>query len=328
MEFVLSGYGLKPDTTIASFVMNSDGSYERIWETSIENASFVCQGEGYLFTITEVEDYCIVYMYQRKGTQYELVDYRQLEGGALCHIAYSSRNKALFGACYGSGTVFSIQVEEDRFGEVVFQEIQKGVDASELTRAHCVVLNQEETQLIVANIALDQIYFYHIVCGSLKQQYVIELPKKVGPRHVLFSPDEKLLYVITEYSNEIFTYDMLSKQLLQRISTLSEDYLGESYCSTLCFSLDRRFLYAANRLADTIALFSVGAQGKLSRITEFSCGGSNPRHMIISSDGRYLIVCNQNSDNVKLFSLDTSTGYPQTEVKNIKFRTPSGVIEI
>jgi 6-phosphogluconolactonase len=335
MEFILSGYGEKPKTTIAGYSFKEDGLNKEVatielkWQDSIPNASFVCEGDDFLFTITEADDYAHVYLYQRTVSGYQRLDDRRLEGGALCHITYSTKNKALFGACYGTGTLFALRVIDGKFGELLFHEVQLGVDTTALSRAHCVLLNQDETELVVVNIALDQIYFYKVHSGSLFQSQILEVPKGVGPRHALLSKDESLLYVITEYSNEILVYrNNGEKQLLQRISTLAEDYIGTSYCSTLCFSKNGAFLYAANRGADTIALFKIQEDGMLIKGKEYDCGGYHPRHMIVSQEGSYLIVCNQNSDNVTIFELDSRSGDLNNKVASILFPAPSGVHEI
>jgi 6-phosphogluconolactonase len=155
------------------------------------------------------------------------------------------------------------------------------------------------------------------------------VPKGVGPRHALLSKDERLLYIITEYSNEILVFrNNGEKQLLQRISTLEENYKGTSFCSTLCFSKNGAFLYAANRGADTIALFKIEADGMLIRVKEYDCGGKHPRHMIVTQEGSYLIVCNQNSDNAAIFELDYGNGTLVSKAASIIFTAPSGVLEI
>lgn len=328
MEFILSGYGSKPVETLALYSL-TDGEAKTLWTDSVENASFVCEGDGYLYTITEASDYAIVYLYERKLTGYLLLDQKRIEGGALCHITYSSKNKALFGACYETGTLFSLRAEAGKFGELLFHEVQSGNNQEDLTRTHCVALNQEETQLIVINIALDRCYFYQTDRGYLSLQQILEVPKGVGPRHILLSENESLIYIITEYSNEILIYENKEdRRLLQRISTLSENFTGRSNCSTLCFSKDRRFLYAANRGADTIALFEVKSDGTLSLRKEYDCGGKHPRHMILARDGKYLIVCNQNSDNAAVFLLNQGNGALEERIISIAFPAPSGVLEV
>ncbi len=153
--------------------------------------------------------------------------------------------------------------------------------------------------------------------------------KRCGPRHIVLSESEKLLYIITEYSNEILVYENRGAyRLLQKISTLPEGYTGDSNCSTLCFSKDRRFLYAANRGADTVALFSVKQDELLERITEYYCGGKHPRHMIVTEDGKRLIICNQQSNLISVFALNLKTGEVNGKETEYTFPAPSGILEL
>ncbi len=325
MEILLSGYGKRPDNTVALYHYDGDDSISLKWQTSIDQASFLCEGDGYLFTITEEDDHAYVYLLKRIEEGYHLLDQRKINGGALCHITYSSENKALFGACYGTGTVFSIRVEQGKFGELLHHEIQEGEKIDAITRAHYVLLNKEETLLAAINIALDQVYFYNLNNGIMTPSGVLQVPKNTGPRHALYSQDETLLYIITEYSNEILVYDLDSKELIHRYTTLAKDFTGSSNCSTLCFSKDGRYLYAANRGADSIVLFAVHQDGSLTLLGEFDCGGKHPRHMIISPDGSHLMVCNQHSDNIAIFKLNQKNGHID-QLLSMNFPTPSGVL--
>ncbi len=327
MEFLLSGYGEYPSQTLALYSYHK-GQVERKWYSSIVNASFVCEYEGYLFTITEERDYAVIYLMQRVDNGYVLLDQKKIDGGSLCHITYSPLNNALLGACYETGTLFSVQVKDSSFGELLHQEVQSLGNAEQLTRAHCVLLNRAETQLVVVNIALDLVYFYDIDAGYLTYKDQIPLPKGTGPRHAIYSEDESLLYIITEYSNEIFVYSIITKQLLQRISTLPPEFIGSSNCSTLCFSGDYNYLYAANRGADTIALFQVEAEGTLKWLKEFSCGGKHPRHMLISKDANYLMICNQFSGELVIYEIDQQSGGLKGITSTIYFKEPSGICEV
>ena len=340
MRIIVSGYGQKPAETIKAYEVDTEGGFQEIWKDSLESPSFLCQGDQYLFTVTEADDYAFIYLYEKVGETYRFLDQRKIEGSALCHITYSSRNKALFGACYGTGTVFSVRVGQEGFGELLYQEVQQLSDPFEenperesvvqppLTRAHCVLLNKAEDQLFTVNIALDCIFVYDISEGHLKRKQTIAAPKGSGPRHTVFARNEEVLYVITEYSNEILVYhDQDGYRLTQRISTLAEDFKGISNCSTLCFSKDYRYLYAANRGADTIALFQIKHDNSLSMMAEYPCGGKHPRHMIISRDGSNLLVCNQNSDVVSCFQLDQENGRIVKLLSQTEWKSPSGILE-
>jgi 6-phosphogluconolactonase (cycloisomerase 2 family) len=89
---------------------------------------------------------------------------------------------------------------------------------------------------------------------------------------------------------------------------LPPGFAGTSFTSELALSSDGRFLYAANRLHDTIAFFSIEADGRLTYIGETSTLGDYPRHIAVSPNGKFLYACNQRSDDITAFGIDRSTG--------------------
>ena len=52
----------------------------------------------------------------------------------------------------------------------------------------------------------------------------------------------------------------------QTVSTLPDGFTGTNFCSEIMMSRDGRFLYAANRLHNSIAVFSIGSRGRLKRV--------------------------------------------------------------
>lgn len=328
IKLVVSGYGAAEKATIAGYQLDMTGSAELLWHAQVEQASFVCRWEDYLFTVTEADRESRVHVLRKEKEGYTYLDEKRLEGGALCHIAYSPRHRVLYGACYSTGTVFGVRVEAEGFGDVIYSEIQQSPCGGPLTRAHCVLLNTGEDRLITVNIALDEIIVYELRAGVPQFLERLALPEGVGPRHAVLSADETRLYVITEYSNEIFVFQWGENTLLQRISTLSEAYQGISNCSTLCISGDGRYLYAANRGADTIALFCIDAEGRLTWSKDFSCGGRHPRHMLLTGQNELLIIANQFSNQVTAYAVDKMSGALTAQVASIEFQSPSGIVQI
>ncbi len=320
MKCILSGYGAHLETSLALF---ADHRGTPLWTEGIESPSFIATGDGYLFAITEANYYAAIYAYRREGISYRLTDRRNVEGRALCHLAYSAKNKMLFASCYGSGHVIgaSFDPETGMFGES-WSLLQEGDVQS---RQHCVHLNKAEDKLYTVNLGLDQIITYDIVDGKLLNEQRIDAPKGSGPRHARLSEDEKLLYVITEYSNQILVYNTADWSLAQTISTLPESYFGSSHCSTLCISKDNRFLYAANRYADSVAIMNIGEDGLLTFNTTFDCGGRSPRHMEITPDGRDLVICCQDSDWVVFKRINRETGMPSSTVRELPVLAPACV---
>jgi hypothetical protein len=63
----------------------------------------------------------------------------------------------------------------------------------------------------------------------------------------------------------------------QTISTLPPGFAGSNFSSEILVSADGRFVYAGNRLHDSIAIFSIGSNGTLTWVGEEWSRGNYPR---------------------------------------------------
>jgi 6-phosphogluconolactonase (cycloisomerase 2 family) len=73
-------------------------------------------------------------------------------------------------------------------------------------------------------------------------------------------------------------------------------------------SANGRFLYAANRLHDSIAVFAIGPDGALKRVGEASTMGDYPGQCRIDPTGQFLYACNRRSDCITSFNIHPETG--------------------
>jgi 6-phosphogluconolactonase (cycloisomerase 2 family) len=107
-----------------------------------------------------------------------------------------------------------------------------------------------------------------------------------------------------------FHYDLASGSLAaqQTVSSLPNGYAGTSFASEILVSSDGRFLYAANRLHDSIAAFSIGADGKLNWLGETSTMGDYPGQCRIDPTGNFLYACNRRGDSITCFRIQRGTG--------------------
>lgn len=339
-EILVSGYGpgKAEEPSISLYTMTDDLKLEHeLWTDKALCPSFLCIYENMCFGIREDSKSGAVLCYQRLENQYILRDELLLEGGALCHIVYQPVNQTLYCSFYETGHVATVKVENYHFSEVLsFIQIQPEQSAG-YSRVHCCELSSNQRTVLTTNIALDRIYLYDVEKGRLKPnpstQY-IQLEKGVGPRHLKFHPLKNYLYLITEYSNEIFTFlyenetSQPSLLLLQRITTLPEYYKGTSTGSSLTISKDGRFLYAANRGANTIAVYRINQDGTLEKIQDSYCGGDFPRHIALTKDDMGLMVANQNSDEVVILSVNKENGTLSEVLSKQHFYQPSYIEEI
>jgi 6-phosphogluconolactonase (cycloisomerase 2 family) len=80
-------------------------------------------------------------------------------------------------------------------------------------------------------------------------------------------------------------------------------FVGTNFTSEVRISQNGDYAYAANRLHDTIAVFSIEASGLLTMIGEEWTRGDYPRSFTIDPSGSYMYVCNHRGDSVTSFRL-------------------------
>jgi 6-phosphogluconolactonase len=139
------------------------------------------------------------------------------------------------------------------------------------------------------------------------------LPPGDGPRHFTFHPNGRWFYSIQEEASTLVTYDYDAKNgrltPKQTVSTLPKGFVGTNYTSGLMTSADGKVLYAANRLHDSIAWFTINpATGALTFAGEEWTRGDYPRTFNIDPTGNYLYSCNQRADNITTFRVDRQSG--------------------
>jgi 6-phosphogluconolactonase len=107
-----------------------------------------------------------------------------------------------------------------------------------------------------------------------------------------------------------FEYDGAQGRLTakQTVSSLPKGVAGTNFTSEVVISADGRFLYAANRLHDSIAFFAIGATGTLTFAGEAWTRGDYPRSITIDPTGNFLYSCNQRSDVIATFRINKKTG--------------------
>ena len=182
--------------------------------------------------------------------------------------------------------------------------------------AHMIQADPSGRFVLHVDLALDQILIWKFdgQKGELSpnEPAAISLPPGDGPRHFHFHPNGRWLYSIQEEGSTIvlFDYDAAKGRLSARqtISSLPPGFAGSNFCSEILVSADGRFVYAGNRLHDSIGIFSVGKNGELTFVGEEWTRGNYPRSFNFDPTGQFLYSCNQRGDNIAVFRVDKSKG--------------------
>jgi 6-phosphogluconolactonase len=202
------------------------------------------------------------------------------------------------------------------------------------THAHMVQSDPSGQFVLHVEIAMDQIVLwkFDVEKGVLtpNDPASISLPPGDGPRHFHFHPNGRWLYSIQEEGSNIvlFDYDAAKGALAARqtISSLPPGFAGSNFCSEILVSTGGRFVYAGNRLHDTVAIFAVGKTGELTFINEEPTRGNYPRSFNFDPTGQFLYVCNQRGDNVTTFRIDRKTGALKFTGQYTPVGNPSSIV--
>jgi 6-phosphogluconolactonase len=184
------------------------------------------------------------------------------------------------------------------------------------THAHMIQADLSGKFVLHVDLGLDQIFVwkFNAQTGALtaNDPPSITLPLGDGPRHFYFHPNGRWLYSLQEEGSNValFNYDSATGRLTSRqtISSLPPNFAGSNFCSEIMISGDGKFLYAGNRLHDSIAIFSIAKTGQLTFITEEWTRGDYPRSFNFDPTGAFLYSCNQRADNVTVFRVNRKTG--------------------
>ena len=218
----------------------------------------------------------------------------------------------------GSVAVFSV-LKDGALGEMSGFVRHKGSSVNkqrqEGPHAHAVAMSPDNRFALVADLGLDQllVYPFDANTGKLGKAHVTKIKPGSGPRHLVFSPNRKFLYLVSEMGSTVtaFSYRAADGRLttLQTVSTLPASFSGQSTAAEIAIHPSGRFLYASNRGDDSIAVFALNpGSGRLAFLQRVSTQGKTPRNFALDPSGHWLLAANQDSDSVVSFRVDQETG--------------------
>jgi 6-phosphogluconolactonase len=255
------------------------------------------------------------------------------EGAGPAHMSIHPAGKHALVANYGGGTVAVLPIQPNgQLGAASDVKRHQGtpgparassapagsfaISGHDRPHAHMIESDASGRFVFAADLGLDQIFVWRFddAKGTLtpNDPSSVALPPGDGPRHFAFHPKGRWFYSLQEEASTVvtFDYDAANGRLSakQTISTLPRGFAGTNFTSEIVVSPDARFVYVANRLHDSIAWLSIGADGTLTWAGEEWTRGDYPRSFTIDPSGRFLFSCNQRSDAIACFRADAKSG--------------------
>ena len=260
-------------------------------------------------------------------------------GDGPCHLMVDKTGKTLLVANYGGGSVAAFPIGADgRLGAAAGFDQHAGTGANPERQtgphAHCANISPNNKFAMVADLGLDKVFVYKLdpakAALTPNDPPFASVAAGAGPRHFDFHPNGRHAYAINELQSTVTAFDYDGKRgalkEIQTVSTLPPDFKGSSSTAEIFVHPSGRFLYGSNRGHDSIAVFSIDAEGKLKLLEDVSTLGQVPRGFAIDPTGRYLVAANQKTDNVVVYKIDGSTGRLSPTGKTVSLGSPVSVM--
>ncbi|HEY2015282.1 MAG TPA: lactonase family protein [Bryobacteraceae bacterium] len=252
------------------------------------------------------------------------------QGSGPAHLSVDPLGQYVFVANYGGGNIAVLPIQPNgSLGNATDTQQDVGsvgpthatnappgsfaISGHDAPHAHMIQADPAGKFVLHTDLGQDRIYSWLLnrATGKLTPNATkafTSVPPGDGPRHFAFHPNGQWLYSLQEEASTLlfFTYDAPTGVLTQQqmVSTLPAGFAGTNFTSEVRVSSDGKLVYAANRLHDTIAVFSVGASGRLTPVGESSTLGDYPRSFTIDPTSRFLFSCNQRSDDLTTFRVN------------------------
>lgn len=300
----------------------------------IDNPTYVAVSEDqkHLYAVCKDGDMGGVASYEIQADTGNLryLNRRLQQGAPPCHV--DTQNQQLVTGNYHEGTVTLYHLNNQ--GSIVADDLKVQHEGQgphvrqEKPHVHFTGHAPDGKYIVVCDLGTDELATYKAVGEKLEKVASHHVKPGSGPRHIAFHPNGKWAYVITELSSNIIALDYDpetgSFQEKQTVSAIPASFQETNDASAIKLSADGKFVYAANRGHNSLAVFQVDqSSGELKHIQQIASGGNFPRDFSIDPSGKFIVVANQKSNNLVLFSRNEATG--ELEQLPAEEHVPEGV---
>lgn len=281
----------------------------------------ISRDNRYLYAVSKEGENGGVAAFKLNSANGELsaINSQVLAGSPPCHVSVDSENRYVFSANYHKGTVESHLINQadgsvQPAASIIKHEGSGPDPRQEKPHTHFAGVTPNEKYLAVVELGTDSLITYEVNDqGKLTEVSRLVTPPGSGPRHLVFHPNNKFAYIMTEFSSEVIFLSFNPEDghftEKQYISTLPADFTENNQGSAIHISSDGRFVYAGNRGHNSIAVFSVNQDsGELSFVERTSSEGDWPRDFSLDPTEKFMIGSNQESGNLVLYTRDENTG--------------------
>jgi 6-phosphogluconolactonase len=317
---------------------SATGTAEYHSKIKASNPSFitVSPNQQYVYAAFENNNGSIgSYTFDKKTGTLTFINEQSSGGSSPCFVTTDKTGKWVAEANYGGGSLSVFPVEAGgglHAASSFIQDSGSSVNKNRQEKAHVhsTFFTPDNKYLFVPDLGTDKVMIYSInqTTGKLKPapQPFAKAVDGSGPRHLVWTPNNKYVYLIQELTGVVVAYKYNNGKVtaIQHISAAQPDFKGFMGSADIHVSGDGKFLYCSNRGdANNITIFKINAaDGKLKVIGYQSTLGKAPRNFSIDPSGNYLLAANQDSDDIIIFKRNKVTGMLTDTGKKIEVGKP------
>lgn len=247
----------------------------------------------------------------------------QPSGGAgACHVWVDATSRNVLTANYGGGSIAVFRANPDgslgeRTAFVQFEGSGPDKGRQKGPHAHSIYTDASNRFVYSCDLGTDNVWVFDFEAGkgtlTAANPPSGKVPPGEGPRHFALHPNGKFAYVNNEMGLSVtaFSRDPATGALtgIQTLPTLPEgaERKGAS-TAEICIHPTAKWLYVSNRGHDSIAVYAIGADGKLTWIENAPAQVKIPRGAGIDPTGRWLVTAGQSGDRIAVLKIDVTTG--------------------
>ena len=254
--------------------------------------------------------------YAVEGDKLRLLNTEATKGKGPTHLVVDAAGRNLVVVNYGSGSTTALPIKADgSFAPATssIQHVGKGPNAARQAgpHAHGVYFHPKNGRAYVADLGTDDIFIFKF--DAEKGLLTANKPKSgrvtagEGPRHLAFHPNGKFAYVNTEMGLNVVAFAVERNGGLKEIQSLptlpaGADKKGVS-TAEIFVRPDGKTLYVSNRGHDSIAVYTIAQDGKLTLLQHMLGTPATPRGFGLSADGRWLVCAGQKSGTLNAYRI-------------------------
>ncbi|MFZ4834768.1 6-phosphogluconolactonase [Rouxiella sp. Mn2063] len=229
--------------------------------------------------------------------------------GSPTHISTDLQGHFLFSASYSFNNVSIHPIAKDGVAQEPIHVLEN------LQAPHSANIDPTNQLLMIPALKEDHIRLYDFSQKGEATEHKTPFLQTVagaGPRHMAFHPNQHFAYCVNELDSSVNVYqkDVATGEYreVQSLDIMPADFTGTRWAADIHITPNGKYLYACDRTASLLSIFSVSADGSELTLVGHHPTQTQPRGFNIDHSGQYVITAGQKSDGIEVAKIDPASG--------------------